>query len=295
MGSMRQTIERQVHQMVGFGSGEIDLDTPPGDPGLFGPGSAPWRVHADFTTMLVGGIGALFLQMLHPGALAGVWDHSNFREDMAGRLRRTAQFISGTTYGSREQALALIERVRKVHDRVHGVLPDGTLYSANDPALLTWVHVAEMHSFLTAYLHYRDPRLAAAVQDRYLAETATIAERLGATGVPKTRTAVDAYLAAMRPVLRANDRTRTVAAALLASAPPSRLAGPFRSIMMAAGIDLLPDWAAAMHGFAPGGARRLLARSGAASVGSVVRWALSDGSARRAERRMAAIRAAGAG
>src|SRR3546814_1166840 len=83
------------------------------------------------------------LQMLHPGVLAGVWDHSNFRSDMLGRLRRTAQFISGTTYGSREQALALISRVKAIHDHVHGQLPDGTPYSAHDPDLLTWVHVTE--------------------------------------------------------------------------------------------------------------------------------------------------------
>src|SRR3546814_3700279 len=82
--------------------------------------------------MMIGGVSALLLQMLHPGVLAGVWDHSNFRSDMLGRLRRTAQFISGTTYGSREQALALISRVKAIHDHVHGQLPDGTPYSAQD-------------------------------------------------------------------------------------------------------------------------------------------------------------------
>src|SRR3546814_5290853 len=71
------------------------------------------------------------------------------------RLRRTAQFISGTTYGSREQALALISRVKAIHDHVHGQLPDGTPYSAHDPDLLTWVHVTEVTSFLHSYVRYR--------------------------------------------------------------------------------------------------------------------------------------------
>src|SRR3546814_10469778 len=124
MESIREAIEKQVHRLVGFGSGEVDLDLPAGDPGLFGPDSAAWRVHRDFNAMMIGGVSALLLQMLHPGVLAGVWDHSNFRSDMLGRLRRTAQFISGTTYGSREQALALISRVKAIHDHVHGQLPD---------------------------------------------------------------------------------------------------------------------------------------------------------------------------
>ncbi|MGP0762238.1 oxygenase MpaB family protein, partial [Escherichia coli] len=80
-----------------------------------------------------------------------VWDHSNFRADMLGRLRRTAQFISATTYGSTETAERMIARVRRIHDSVAGTLPDGTPYSANDPELLTFVHVAEVASFLAAH------------------------------------------------------------------------------------------------------------------------------------------------
>ncbi|MFP3449538.1 oxygenase MpaB family protein, partial [Pseudomonas sp. SIMBA_067] len=83
---------------------------PKGDPGLFGPHSISWQVHGDFPSMLVGGISALMLQLLHPLALAGVWDHSNFREDLIGRLRRTSQFISGTTFGSTRDAEWLIDK-----------------------------------------------------------------------------------------------------------------------------------------------------------------------------------------
>ena len=130
--------------------------------GLFGPHAVAWRVHGDVTSMMVGGIAGLLLQMLHPAVLAGVWDHSNFRADMHGRLRRTARFIALTTYGGREEAEAAIARVRRIHDRVGGTLPDGTPYAANDPALLAWVHVTEATSFLDAWIRYAEPGMPAA-------------------------------------------------------------------------------------------------------------------------------------
>jgi uncharacterized protein (DUF2236 family) len=282
MLDIRRILERQVHMLVGFGAREVDLEK--GDAGLFGPRSAAWTVHADFTTMMVGGVAALLMQMLHPGALAGVWDHSNFRHDMLGRLRRTAQFISGTTYGSTEQAERLIDRVRAIHDRVTGVLPDGRPYSANDPQLLTWVHAAEVSSFLAAYLRYRDPAFPLAEQDRYLAETAIIARRLGATGVPTTRVELDAYLLAVRSQLRSDARTFEVAQALLSQPAPSPALAPFGKLMLEAGIDLLPIWAVEMHGLRT--APRAAIRAGVQGVGTVMRWALRDSSAKRARRRV---------
>lgn len=282
MGDIRDAIQDQVHRLVGFGDGGVDLTRPPGDDGLFGPASAAWRVHGDFTAMMAGGVAALLLQMLHPGALAGVWDHSNFRQDMLGRLRRTAQFISGTTYGATATAEALIERVRSIHDRVAGTLPDGTPYSANDPALLTWVHVAEVAMFLAAYRRYRDPDVSGAEQDRYLAEMATLAERLGATEVPRSRSEVEAYFRTIRPQLRADHRTREVARALLRQQPASAALAPAQGLMLEGGIALLPDWARAMHGLGRSPIHRPVVRAGMAGVGSVLRWALTDGSAKRA-------------
>ncbi len=98
--------------------------------GLFGPQSIVWRIHGDVTSMMVGGVSGLLLQMLHPAVLAGVWDHSNFRADLLGRLRRTARFIALTSYGARDEAEAAIARVRSIHGRVSGRLLDGTPYRA---------------------------------------------------------------------------------------------------------------------------------------------------------------------
>jgi uncharacterized protein (DUF2236 family) len=138
--------------------------------GMFGPKAVAWRVHGDVTSMMVGGIASLLLQMLHPAVLAGVWDHSNFRTDMHGRLRRTARFIALTTYGGRDEAEKVIARVRKIHDRVGGALQDGTPYAANDPALLAWVHVTEATCFLNAWRRYVEPGMSLGDQDRYFAE-----------------------------------------------------------------------------------------------------------------------------
>jgi uncharacterized protein (DUF2236 family) len=280
----RRIIERHIHALVGFGSGAIDLDR--GDAGLFGPGSAAWAVHGDFTAMMVGGVGALLLQMLHPSALAGVWDHSNFRADMTGRLRRTAQFIAGTTYGSTSQAEHLIEKVRSIHARVSGTLPDGTTYEADDPALLTWVHAAEAASFLTAHLRYRDPDFPPECQDQYLCETARIARMLGATDVPETRAELDVYFAAIRPVLKADERTREVAHLLLSQSAIGGAMQPAGAVMLRAGAGLLPPWAARMHGL-PAGPQPLL-EAQVRGLARVLRWALRDGSATRARRRVGA-------
>ncbi|MCP3989662.1 MAG: DUF2236 domain-containing protein, partial [Actinomycetia bacterium] len=123
------------------------------DPGLFGPGSVAWRVHAE-SSMLIGGLRALLLQTLHPLALAGVADHSVYRQDPWGRLHRTARFIGATTYGNTATAEQIITRIRAIHAQVTGVAPDGTPYEANDPHLLLWVHITEIDSFLRAYDRY---------------------------------------------------------------------------------------------------------------------------------------------
>lgn len=274
MQSVRSTIADEVHKLVGSRADMPGFARDDGDPGLLGPGSAAWAVHGDFATMMIGGVSALLLQMLHPVALAGVWDHSNFRRDMAGRLRRTAQFMAGTTFGSTSYAEHLIGHVRDIHDRVTGTLPDGTPYAANDPATLTWVHASGAWSFVQAYVRYRQPWLSTAMQDRYYAETAEIARRLGATDVPTTKRATERYMQRTRLLLRADARSREVARVVLASTPPSAAAAPVSRVMMQAGIDLMPRWAQTMHGLRVPLLQRPLVRAGATGTAGVLRWAL---------------------
>jgi uncharacterized protein (DUF2236 family) len=286
---LRSKLAAGVTHLTSGSGPTLDYSSPPGDPGLFGPDSVCWKVHADFTSMMTGGISALLLQALHPLALAGVWDHSTFRTDILGRLRRTATFIAGTTYGNRHDALALIERVRRIHLGVSGIAPDGQPYRASEPALLTWVHVAEVSSFMTAHLRYVNPQLSVGAQDQYFAETARIAEMLGAENIPRSRAELDAYLLAMRPALVASERTREVVRILMSAPAPSMAMRPAGTLMLNAGVDLLPDWAQPMLGFERYAAlRRTFARPGVRLVAPVIRWALVNGISKRARRRVAA-------
>ncbi|WP_093317447.1 oxygenase MpaB family protein [Sphingomonas jatrophae] len=240
----------------------------------FGPDSVTWGVHGDVTAMMVGGVASLLLQMLHPKVLAGVWDHSNFRADMHGRLRRTARFIATTTYAAESDAQAAIARVRAIHAKVSGTLPDGTPYVADDPRLLAWVHVTETWSFLAASLRYGRKRLSAAEQDRYFAEMARVGHALGADPVPTDRRGAEALIATMRPELRVDERTREVSRLVLEQRPKNPLAQPAQALVMQAGVDLLPGWARSMQGL--GGGTTLgapLVRAGTLGVARTLRWA----------------------
>jgi len=286
MEFLRRPIETQVLSLTGLAIGGVDYENPAGDPGLFGPDSVCWKVHGDFTSMLIGGISALLLQALHPLALAGVWDHSNFRQDLLGRLRRTGQFISATTFGSHADAERLIERVRTIHLNVTGHAADGRPYTASDPDLLTWVHVAEVSSFLKAHLRYLNPALPGSEQDRYYAEVARIAEALGARDVPRSRNEVADYLQALRPQLQCDERSQEILRILFNAPAPSTLARPFGALMMQAGIELLPEWAGDMLELQQGPLRRQAIRLGVMSTAPLLRWAVRNGSVHRARRRM---------
>lgn len=286
MEFIRSRIETQVMSLTGLSLGQLDLENPKGDPGLFGPDAICWQVHGDFPSMLIGGISALMLQALHPLALAGVWDHSNFRQDMLGRLRRTGQFISGTTFGSTHDANWLIDKVRTIHLQVTGTAPDGRPYAASDPDLLTWVHVAEVSNFLAAHLRYLNPELSLADQDKYYDETAVIAERLGARNVPRSAQAIAEYLEQIRPQLLCDERSREVLRILLNAPAPSLLAKPMGALMMQAGIDLLPHWASDMLGVQQTLLKRHMIRAGVKRSAPVLRWAVRNASIHRARRRM---------
>lgn len=241
--------------------------------GLFEPGTVARRVHADVTTMMVGGVAALLLQMLHPAVLAGVWDHSAFRRDMLGRLRRTARFIATTTFAGRDEAEAAIARVRDIHGRFSGTLADGTRYRADDPELLAWVHVTEVTSFLAAWRRYGEPRMSARDQDRYIAEMVRIAEPLGAAPIPTTLDEANRLIVTSRPSLSVDARTREVARLLLRQKAPKLAFAPLQAVTFQAAIDLLPGWARRMHGLADPGLGRPLLRAGTFGLAETVRWA----------------------
>jgi uncharacterized protein (DUF2236 family) len=169
--------------------------------------------------MWVGGLRALLLQSLHPLTMAGVAGHSGYRGDPWGRLERTSTFIAYTTFGAADDAQAMIDRIRAVHDRVRGKAPDGRPYSASDPHLLTWVHIAEADSFLTAHQRYGARPLSPSQADEYVSQAARVAVALGATGVPTTTAELTAALERYRPELAASEAAKDTAHFLLREPP----------------------------------------------------------------------------
>ncbi|RZJ16878.1 MAG: DUF2236 domain-containing protein [Brevundimonas sp.] len=246
---------------------------------LFPSDSVAWAVNGDVVTMMIGGVSGLLLQMLHPAVLAGVWDHSDFRADMHGRLRRTAKFIAITTYDHAEAGRAAIDKVNRIHAKLGGTLPDGTPYRVSDPHLLAWVHVTEVSSFLDAWIRYAEPSMSLARQDAYFVEMARIAEALGADPVPRTRAQAEALIRTFRPELRADARTHEVAAMVMRQTVRMPAVDAAAGIIMQAGLDLLPAWARAMHD-QPVNLPRPLMRAGAKSTAHFIRWAF-DGSPNR--------------
>lgn len=264
----------------------INYDSPLGDRGLFGPDSVTWRIHADFPGMMAGGVAALMLQTLHPLALAGVWDHSSFRTDILGRLRRTTAFVAGTTYASTTEAERLIAMVRRIHRKVHGVAPNGQRYSAMNPDLLTWVHCTEVSSFLAGYQFYRGVELPESLQDRYFAETAVVARALGARKVPISQSAMQAYFLSVQPQLEFSERSEAVLAVLAGIHLPIPLPGVARSLFLGAGGQLLPDWARQRLGWAqPQQIKHRASAEALKATAPLLRSALRDGVAARACRR----------
>ncbi|MCX7620525.1 MAG: oxygenase MpaB family protein [Acidimicrobiales bacterium] len=244
-------VERFSRALGGDGGPPFDLapfEGPPGDPGLIGPGSVTWQVHADLPSMLVGGFAALILQTLHPLAMAGVADHSNFREDPTGRLQRTGEFVVTTTFANTEHSERMIEAVKRVHDRVVGIAPDGRRYEANDPDLLTWVHTAEVACFLRAYRRFSGHRLNRRQCDRYFDEVAVVAEKLGARSVPKSYSEMRAYFRRIQPELMASGQAIETVAFIMGAAPPQQPERAAYELLLRAAIGIVPGWARAMLG-----------------------------------------------
>jgi uncharacterized protein (DUF2236 family) len=272
------------------------------------PGSPTWRVQLD-RAMWVAGVRSLMLQALHPVAMQGVWQRSDFMDDPTGRLLRTADYVATTTYGSPEEADALGARVRAVHRRLVFTDPaTGRRHRADDPDLLTWVHCAEAASYLEVVTR-AGVRLSRADADRYLAERAAAARYVGLDlgGVPGSVGALRAYLARTRPLLAATPEACATVRFLLRPRVPDRLRrlAPLAPLWLPIGAlayHALPAWARRAYGILPeppgtqtavtAGLRAVRAALNAVPDPLYHRL-FADATVRRAHRARARLRAAG--
>ncbi len=225
------------------------------DLGLYGPDSITWRVHAD-PSMALAGLRALLLQAVHPLAMSGVAQHSDFREDPWGRLFRTAEYVGVTTYGTTEQARRAGAKVRGIHRKLAGIEPEsGRTYRVDDPDLLLWVHCVEAESFLSTALRC-GLRLSAAEQDRYYAEQTVGATLVGLdqAQVPSSTVQMASYFRDVRPQLRVTHAARDAARFVLWPPMPAlvEIGTPARPAWVAlagAGFAMLPRWARRLYRF----------------------------------------------
>lgn len=231
--------------------------------------------------MFAGGIRALLLQSLHPLALAGVEEHSDYRNDPWARVANTGAYIAATTFGTIEHAEEAIARVRRIHAAVRGVTSDGRPYAADDPHLLRWVHLAEIESFLTTFQRYGAGRLTQQEADRYVEQAGVAAARLGVVRPPTSEAALRRELDAFRPELEGTRAARSVARYLLVSPPLPWPARPAYGLIATGAVSTLPGWARRMLGVpyvpvAGAVADKVVGRPIGLASTAAARWVMSE-------------------
>ena len=211
------------------------------DEGYFGPGSAVWEVHSGIPTV-VAGIRALLMQTLHPGAMAGVHDHSRYREDPLGRLSGTVRWVLTTTFADRAHEDAGCAWVSRLHAQVRAEDTTRTgstrPYAAADADLIGWVHCVFADAFIGSHETWGGP--VPGGSDQYVREWATAGELMGMADPPRTRAELDAAIASYLPVLRRDERVDE-AVRWLKNPPLGRGVGPAYRILFAGAVASLPD------------------------------------------------------
>jgi uncharacterized protein (DUF2236 family) len=280
LGFVRKNLGRSLFGMVAGPEGPANrtrIHESPG-PRWFDEDRPIRRVHAD-ASMFVGGLRALLLQSLHPLAMAGVAEHSDYRGDPWGRLQRTSTFLAVTTFGPADDAQRAVDKVRGIHRRVKGTAQDGRPYHAADPHLLEWVHIAEVDSFLMAHQLYGEAPLDQAGRDGYVADTARVAEALGVIDPPRTEAELAERIERFRPELTGTPAARDAARFLLLTPPlPIAARAPY-GVLAATAVAMMPSWTRMplLLPYFPPIESTVIRMSGRVLVGGI-RWAMTAGS-----------------
>ena len=274
--ALRATLGRRLLTWVGenavrthYHATGVDFLNPKGAPALYAPTSLSWRVYKNPVSMAIGGIAAVLLELAEPRVRSGIWDHSNFATATFARIRRTGVAALTTIYAPSETATDMIQTVRRMHDRVQGVTPNGVAYRANNPVLLDWVQATVSFGFLEAYCAFVHP-FNDEERDRFYSESEPSARLFGAIGAPRSVSAMRRQLERMKPALEPHPIVHEFMSILSRTPLLPRGLRPLQQVVLRAAVSILPDWLARRLELAGSfrlrpGEKRLLQTLGAAA------------------------------
>lgn len=225
MGKSRQVVTSALRGLLTDPAYAVSRDSHPGDLGLCGPDSASWVVLSD-PAALFAGVRALLLQACHPSAIAGVEDHSDYKNDVLGRLQRTVAYVTISAFGSKAEAVEVAARVKRAHTYVKGTRPDGVPYDASDPRLLLWVHIALVESLLVCHQTFGRNKLSPDECDRFVEEQAAVLSLLDVKDGPKSVSELKSVMSSFEAELQMTDGS--LRAASFIKNPP--LPVPYRAV-----------------------------------------------------------------
>ncbi len=280
MGPLRQfravtgaTKRAVVNAVTGlFSHGPVPLEHTldyTGDPGLLGPDSVSWRVIGD-ASAFVGGIRALLVQTAHPEVVAGVENHSSYRDDPLGRLSRTSVYVTETTYGAMPEVEAAVATVRRAHVPVKGESERGRPYSASRPEMAAWVHNVLTDSFLAAYQAYGPRPLSESEADQFVREQTKIGELLGSSPMPDDASSLRSWVVDHPDAARSQALEKSIE--FLRHPPLSWPIFLGYRILFDAAVATLPSETAALLGLDQGVQSLRIGKKSVASL----RWALGS-------------------
>jgi uncharacterized protein (DUF2236 family) len=239
--ALQRRLDAAAGALLNPPQGHADFTRPPGEEALVPPNSVSWRIFKNPVALYVGGVAAVILELAEPAVRTGVWEHSSFRQDPVGRLRRTGSAAMVTVYGARSVAVPMIARVVRMHAKIAGETPDGAPYRASDTRLLTWVHATAAFGIAEAYSRYVEA-LSPAELDSLYREGMPSARLYGALGSP----ASDAQRCALFDSMRGRLEPSPIIFEFLRIMQEARaFPRPFlwmQQMLGRAAVEIIPGW-----------------------------------------------------
>ena len=239
--ALQRHLDRTIGALFNSQQIRVDFTRPLREEALIGADSVSWRIFKNPVALFVGGVAAVILELAEPAVRAGVWEHSSFRKDPIGRLRRTGLAAMVTVYAARSVAEPMIAGVVRMHSNVDGETSAGERYSANDPRLLSWVHATAAFSFAEAYSRYVDT-LNSSVLDEFYREGGPASRLYGAQDVPQSSSGVQTLFESMRGRLEPSPIVFQFLQMMRESAALPRPLLWMQPMLVRAAVEIVPQW-----------------------------------------------------